>query len=194
MTHVTEPDSNLLGSLENILYKFLSLHDLIAKQQHLLQLQNEQLTKEIASLAEVIAQHQKLEPAIRQQLAVSVQMVAKNLGTKLGEETRKAMYQAIDQTAYQLQRASEQTHRALENAHAFANHRFWKELAITLACSIISSILSVWLLIPAPTVPLTNEQMALYQLGNNFNDLYQKLPKREQKQLWDRLERKRVGH
>ncbi len=56
-------------------------------------------------------------------------------------------------------------------------------MGITIGTAIITSLFIVWLLIPKPTLPLTDEQIVDYQNGQLFSKVWTKLSKKEQKHL-----------
>lgn len=159
-------------TLETLLYKFLHLHELFVQQG--------------TSFADLLAEQKHLVPSVEQQLMRHLQTAMQRVDKTLEEAVNKMASGSV-QT---LVRASEETQRALESACTFARYRFWRELCMTVGCSVIASLLSVWLLMPRPVLPLNAAQMRFYELGKHFDVFYQALSKSEQAQLLDRIEKR----
>ncbi len=182
---------NAQDALEAILYQFLSVHDLIEKQRIALAQQNDDLATLTQAFSEQVQQLQQLDTAIRQHIARSLQMATKEVGVQLGEETRNVMATALVQTVAQLNQAADNTYRVL-NAVQYQG-LFWQRLGLTVACSVLASVVSVSLLMPAPTLPLTPEQITRCQLGNKVDRLMSQLTPKEQQLIWDKLQKKKPG-
>lgn len=180
-------------ALETILYKFLSLHDAMDKQRVTLEHQNEDLTVLIQAFTEEIQKYQQFDTAIRQQIAMSIQVATKSLGHHLGEEAQKTMTVAISDIAYQLHHAADKTQQTLQKAQERAQDAVWKRLLGTVLCAVFASVASVWLLMPTPTLPLTQDQLKLYQLGQDFSRQMNKLSEHEQKTILDKLQGKKTA-
>ena len=174
-------------TLEILLYKFLSLHDLLVNQQVLLEKHTENLAKQMVVFSEMLLAQGTLESSFQQQFSDSLQRMTHALGQTLGTEATDAFLKPIVPFVKKLERASEQTQQALESARVFAHHRFWREFWMTVGCSVFSSLFIVWLLMPKPVLPLNEDQMAIYQWGTRFHTLYQNLSKKDQTAVWNRL-------
>ena len=72
-----------------------------------------------------------------------------------------------------------------QNMKSSLNWSHWKLIAITVLSSIVTSLLIVWWLMPAPTVPLTDAQIMTYQNGKMLELFWPKLAKRQQQWLLD---------
>lgn len=78
--------------------------------------------------------------------------------------------------------AANDARRLLNVYYAEMSTTHWKIILASVASSILTSLLIVWLLMPKPTLPLSELQLARYELGKTFSDVFNGLPK--EKQEW----------
>ena len=56
-------------------------------------------------------------------------------------------------------------------------------MGITIGTAVITSLFIVWLLMPSPKLPLTDDQLNTFYNGQFFNEFWSKLSKKEQDHL-----------
>jgi membrane protein YqaA with SNARE-associated domain len=59
----------------------------------------------------------------------------------------------------------------------------WKIIVVAMIGSVLSSLLSVWFVLPKPTLSLTSEQMTYLQEGQMLMQIWPKLTKKEKDRL-----------
>jgi hypothetical protein len=167
--------------LKAILYQFIKLYERWAEDRQVAAKQGAELEELISLFSEQIEDFQSLESTVRDQIISSIENVSKNAVKSLGAEIGFEATKAVEHTAYQLYGSVDKAQRALNSYEHTVALSQWKTLFFTMATTIITSLLLVWLLIPAPMLPLTKNQINDLNQADWFNSAWPLLSKKEKK-------------
>lgn len=179
-TTTTSPDK----AAQAVLYKFLKLHDRMMLDRLELAKQTEQLETSVKDFSGHVEHFAGIDERVRKALANHIQAASKQVGAELGEEASKAAVKQVEYALDQLQRGINNTHHLLEQATQEAKFSLLRSISIAIATGIIAGLLTVWLFIPKPTLPLTDEQMKAYRLGTVVYKAWPQLKKAEQDKIF----------
>lgn len=182
----SENENNQLNNedrLKGIAYQFLKLYERwsedrqvfnknMAKQEEVLKL----FTSQLNNL-------EKLEPQVRKELIVSIQNAIKSASQEIGKMIGESVTFEMDEACIELQKRINKANEMLEKHQENEKNSLLITIALMIGASIASSLLIVWLLMPKPTLPLTDDQMGVYHDGQFLNDFWPKLSKKEQQHL-----------
>jgi hypothetical protein len=161
-TLLEEPAINVLTQeehLESILFQFVTLHEQWSKDRKIAARQGADIEKFVAEFASEVERFSKIE------------------------DYTIAVNSALDDCAGKIKESVGQAERMLVEYQSSLNWSHWKTIAVTAFSSIATSLLIVWWLMPAPTLPLTDQQIKTYQAGQLLTSFWDKLSNRQQKWL-----------
>jgi hypothetical protein len=167
-----------------ILYKFLTLHDRMMEERVELAKQTAQLTKTMEDFAAHIAHFETIDARVQKSLSTHIQVAAKQVGTSLGEEASNAAIRNVEHALNDFRRGVEQNTHFLETARQEAQFSMVRTVGIAIAAGLLTGLLSIWLLIPKPTLPFTPEQFAVYEIGITMNKAWPKMTKAEKEKMY----------
>lgn len=172
--------------LKAILYQFITLYERWAEDRQAAAKQGTDTAQLVNIFIEQVKRFQELEPQVRQQIISSIQNANTNAVKTISEEIGKEATQAVENTARQLSHRVEQVQKTLGAYQNEVAKTQWQIILTTMLTSIVTCLLLVWLLIPKPTLPLTEEQLNYLGNGKMLELVWPKLSKQEQ-QHWLKL-------
>ncbi len=184
----TTQENNSLNTddrLKGIAYQFLKLYERWAEDRQV-------FNKNMAAFEEIlkifinqIKEFEKLEGRANNQILISAEKAAKHVCAEIGTMVGNSITREVDSSTIELKKSVNETILLLKNYQTEVKSGLFWGISATIASSILTSLFLVWLLIPAPKLPLTDDQLNTYYNGHFFGEFWPKLSKKEQKQLTD---------
>ncbi len=178
-----EPEENILTQeehLESILFQFVTLHEQWSKDRKIAAKQGANIEKFVQEFASEVERFSKIEDYTIAKLKKGLEQATESIATMLPNTVSHAVNRALDDSAGKIKESVRQAERMLVEYQSSLNWSHWKTIAVTVLSSIAASLLIVWWLMPAPTLPLTDQQIRTYQAGHVLESFWPKLSKRQQ--------------
>ena len=172
--------------LKSIAYQFVKLYERWSEDRQEAAKQRADLEELIEALGEYIQNFKELEPKARQQWAASMQKALADTAEHVGTLLSKEAVRVVEETSQHLDRV---VHRATETLSSYQEEVVktqWKVIGVSALTTIATSLLVVWLLIPKPTLPLSNQQISYLNRVLMFEQIWPKLSKFD-KEHWLKL-------
>jgi hypothetical protein len=169
--------------LKAIAYQFISLYERWSEDRQVAAKQGADIQELIEIFIEQVKQFKTLEPNVRLELLTSIQNATSSAFEKMGETIGQEATRATDRIAKQLAQVTDRTERTLTRYENETIATQWKIIGISVFTTVLTSLLLVWLLIPKPISPLTDEQLLTYQSGIMMEKFWDKISKKEQNRL-----------
>lgn len=169
--------------LESILYKFITLYGQLeigrkkAKQQRLA---TARLIKEFSS---EIGRFSKLEEYVIAKFKQGLEQTTANVSTMVHDAVSQSVEHAIGHSAMNIKHSAKDAERLFSKYQSALNWSHLKIVAIMGIISILACLTVVWWVMPKPTLPFTDAQIATYQNGIVFNSFWEKLSTRQKNWL-----------
>jgi len=160
--------------LEAVLYEFVKLHESMSNDAYK---RDAEAGGRIKQFTLQLQDFEKLAETVRNDIRTSVRQEAENTAVYFSKTIGEAVHKEIEPTVRKLRDVVDESERALscyQTSIGFAN---WYILVLSISSSIFVSLFIVWLLMPRPTLPLTDLQLKKYELGEEFSEVWQTLPK-----------------
>lgn len=167
--------------LKAILYQFITLYERWAEDRQAAAKQGADTTQLVNIFIEQVKRFKELEPQVRQQILTSIQNTTTSAVKTISEEIGKEATRAVESTARQLTNSVEQTQRTLGAYQQEVVTTQWKVILTTAVTTIATCLLLVWLLMPKPTLPLTDDQIKDMYGGKLMTLVWPKLSEKERK-------------
>jgi hypothetical protein len=190
----TEQKEHALTSeeqLEAILFQFVTLYDRIAEDRQVTAKQGADIAKFVKEFAREVTQFSSLEEKVRNDIHACIKNEAKSMTTDIGKSLARTAFSETEPTINKLREATNDARRLLNVYYAEMSTTHWKIILAAVASSILTSLLIVWLLMPKPTLPLSDLQLTRYELGKTFSEVWGGLPKEKQDWFWSRATEKK---
>jgi hypothetical protein len=177
------PKMDIEERLKAIAYQFIALYERWSEDRQVAAKQGADTAELVHLFTEQVKGFKTLEPKVRQQIVTSIQNAAAGVAKTVAEATAKEATRATEAIAEQLAIVTQQAKNTLNHYQADVVANQWKIMGVTAVTTIITCLLLVWLLIPKPTLPLSNEQIKYLNSGIMMELVWPKLTKKEQ-QHW----------
>lgn len=166
--------------LEAILFQFVKLYERFSEDRQVGVKQSSDTAKLVSSFMDQVNRFETLTPAVCDALSTSIKKIIGNAAHEVSQEINSAAFRATENIAQKLKSAASDTEQTLLRANSEAKHHFLKTILISAGSAIASSLLIVWLLLPAQTLPLTKNQLSELRTGQVFDHVWPKLTKKQQ--------------
>ncbi len=176
---------NLDDRLKGIAYQFLKLYERWAEDRQVFNKNMAAFEEMLKLFTDEIKNFENLEIKVRQQLLSSISKASNAMAEKVGTNVSQSATKAVDETASKLNQVVDHATVVLNAYRTEVQGNHWKIIAASFVTTIITSIIIVFLLIPKPSLPLTDDQLNTYNNGHFFSEFWPKLSKKEQKHLMD---------
>ncbi|MFU8797112.1 MAG: hypothetical protein ACNA7Y_00170 [Gammaproteobacteria bacterium] len=171
-------------TVQEVLYKFLKLHERMKLDRLELAKQTEQLETAVKGFSGHVEHFAGIDERVRKALVSHIQAASKQVGAELGEEASKAAVKQVEYALDQLQRGINNTHHLLEKAVQEAKFSLLRSISIVITTGIITGLLTVWWFMPKSFITLTDEQMRVHRLGAVVYKAWPQLKKAEQDRIF----------
>lgn len=169
--------------LQALVYKFLQLYDRLSEERLMAAKQNAEIAEVVNALTEQVKHFEALEGKVRQEIAVNIRQAAAKAAQTVGKELQEVATPSMEEAKKRLIAAAERAEQVIQQTQRDAKSMVWFSILGLFALPIIVSLLTVWLLIPKPTYPLTDRQLTLLTTGYQISQIWDKLSKKEQARL-----------
>jgi hypothetical protein len=171
--------------LDAVLYQFITLYERWSEDRQVAVKQGADAAKLVKEFTAQIESLKGLEPAIRKDLAGNIEEAFLKVQDKVSEVVSKASVKRMDESFKELERIFRDVAQQLKHQKEAVQLRygFWQTVIIAISGSIMASLFLVWLLIPQPTLPLTNKQISELKVGHILGNAWTKLDKAEQDRI-----------
>lgn len=171
--------------LKGIAYQFLKLYERWAEDRQVLNKNMAALEEMLKVFINQIKEFEKLEAKANNQILISAEKAAKHVCSEIGAMVGKTLTREVDSSVVELKKSVNETTALLKQYQAEVKNSLLWTVCVAIAGSVITSLFIVWLLIPTPKLPLTDDQLNTFYNGQFFNEFWSKLSKKEQKHLKD---------
>ena len=170
-------------NLESILFKFITLYECWLEECQVMEKQGDDIEKFVKEFSSAVHQFSKMEDDVVRQLQKGLDQVTGGIAEKVRGAVSQAVNQSIDDSGRRMRDAAIQAEHIISRYQSLLSWSHFKFFVVTVFSSIAASLLIVWWLMPTPTLPLTDSQIATYQNGLMFNNVWGKLSERQKKWL-----------
>lgn len=168
--------------MEAILYQFINLYERWSEDRQVAAKQGAEIARLSKELAAQIARFETLTSDVRNDIKKSIREEAENTAVYFAKTLRDAAHQQIEPLVEKLTETVNAAEHQLVSYRSDATFANVKIIVISLLMTVCTSLMMVKLLMPTPTVPLTDEQIRIYGMGKHFSELWPTLSK--EKQQW----------
>jgi len=183
MTELAVVQQSVDERLENVFRQLLDLYGCHAQERQQILKEKEELVKLVQLLVSQTKEIGQYENGIRKRIQdciiesakVAMQSVEKTLADKSSNVIEQVMQKA-DQNCVAME-------AAINRFHGERLITRWQIIGTAILSSVVTGLLSVWLFIPQPTLPLTSEQISYLQQGQMLMKMWPQLTKKEQDRL-----------
>lgn len=180
--------------LEGVLFQFVQLYERWAEDRQVVA----KLASSIKELGDVLVQQMKkfgeLEPQVRRKIEESISIASNQVGRIVGDEANKSALNQVKHTVDQLEATVERARRAIVTYEKEVVSMHWKVIIGSVVATVLTCVLLVWLVIPKPAVPMTEDQVRLLTNGKLFDVIWPKLTKKEQERWHQILKKAQSTH
>ena len=169
--------------LKAIAYQFIALYERWSEDRQVAAKQGADIAEFVKLFSEQVQSFKTLETEVRQAIITSIQQASTHVAKTVAEETSKEATRATEKLTQQLAHAVRDAEANLKVYQQEVIAWQWKVIGITMVTTLATCLLLVWLLIPKPTLPLSNEQIKYLNNGVLMEIVWPKLSKKEKDEL-----------
>lgn len=167
--------------IEAVLYQYVNLYERWSEDRQAAAKQSAEITKLIQTFTEQVQKFKTLEQHVKHEIKESIRNAAVSIEKHIGEEIVKVAADKTSVASEQLQSSARQAALMLDTYKREVIATRWHAVLISSFTTIITCLLLVWLIIPSPTLPLTNQQINILNEGRLLQLIWPKLTDEEQK-------------
>ncbi len=134
---------------------------------------------------EQVLRFKELEGHVRQSLVKSVQESTKNVEQELGNKLHEMTTHQVNNTVEKLNDATRKAIQVMQNYQTEQQQNQWKTMGIAIITAIAASVFSVWLVMPKPMLPFTQDTLTTYIDGTFIEQVWPKLPAKMRQSIND---------
>lgn len=176
----TPPKMSTDDRLKAILYQFIQLYERWSEDRQVAAKQGADTAQLVAIFTQQVKKFKDLEPEVRKELIFNIEDAIRNaagsMSRSLGEQALNATKDASIQLSNTVSRAKE----TLESYRIEFKYTHWKIIAASCLTTVATCALLVWLVIPKPISPMTDEQFSTYLNGIEYQGFWPKLNHKQQ--------------
>lgn len=176
---------NIDDRLKGIAYQFLKLYERWSEDRQVLNKNMAVLEEMLKVFITQIKEFEKLEVRANNQILISAEKAVKQVCSEIGGVVGKSLTREVDLSVVELKKSVNETTTILKHYQAEIKNSLLWTVCAAIAGSVITSLFIVWLLMPTPKLPLTDDQLNTFYNGQFFNEFWSKLSKKEQNHLKD---------
>jgi hypothetical protein len=171
------------GRLEAILFQFITLYERWSEDRQAAAKQGAETAKLIEKFTEQVNHFQNFESSVRQQLIVRITDSIGSVGKVVGEEASCAARKEIRNTVERLRDVTTESESVLKAYKQEVITTQWKVILISVLTTITTCLVLVWSIIPAPKLPLNDQQLSYLEGGRVMAKIWPKFTKKEQERF-----------
>lgn len=165
--------------LEAILFQFVNLYERWSEDRQKNAKQGADIEKFIKQFSSEVERFSTIENAVIGKLKKDLDQTTVSISEMVHGAVSHAVDRSLDNSARKIKDSALYAQNIFSECQSSLNWSHWKLIAITALSSIVASLLIVWLLMPKPTLPLTNKQIDTYQNGQVLESFWDKLSARQ---------------
>lgn len=169
--------------LEAILFQFVTLYERWSEDRQKAAKQGADIEKIIKQFASEVDRFSAIENAVIAKLKSSIEHTTVNISGMVHAAVSQAVDSSLDGSAQKIKDSAQHAKNIFSEYQSSLNWSHWKLIALTVLSSIVTSLLIVFWVMPKPTLPLTDTQIATYQHGLMLNSFWDKLTARQKNWL-----------
>jgi exonuclease VII large subunit len=180
--------------LESVLFQFVQLYERWSEDRQVVA----KLANSIKELGDVLIQQMQrfgeLEPQVRRKIEESISIASNQVGRIVSEEANKSALNQVKHTVDQLEATVERARKAILTYEREVVSMHWKVIIGAVITTVLTCVFLVWLVIPKPAVPMTNDQVRVLTNGKLFDVIWPKLTEKEQERWHQILKKAQSTH
>jgi hypothetical protein len=195
--HPTEQEENALTPeehMESILFQFVNLYERWSEDRQVAAKQGADVARLVKEFSGEVERFSEIEDAVIVKLGNGLTRTTDGISKMVHGAVAQAVDKAFDESARKIQESTYRAERLFAEYQSSLNLSHWKTIAITAVTSIAACLLIVWLLMPKPTLPLTDKQIETYQSGEVFENVWPKLSIKQKQWILDIAKGKVKNH
>jgi hypothetical protein len=165
--------------LENVFRQLLDMYERHAQERQLIIKEKEELSKLTHLLINQTKEIGQYETGIRKRIQDSIKESANVAMQEIGISVADKSGQAI----HKIDKSCASIEDVINRFRCEKSQSAWKIIGMSMTSSVFAALLTVWLLIPKPTLPLSSEQISYLQEGQMLTQMWPKLTMQEQDRL-----------
>ena len=169
--------------LTAIAYQFVQLYERWSEDRQIAAKLGADIAELVRLFTEQVENFEALETNVRETLIASIQRAMTASAKTVGDEIRQAATRTLEEVNTRLLTTVAKAERTIADTRQYVKSTFWVAIAGWIALPIITSLLIVWLLMPKPTLPLSNDQLNTLNDGHTVDWIWSKLSKKEQNSI-----------
>lgn len=167
--------------LESLLFQFVNLYERWSEDRQVAAKQGSDLAKVLKAFSDEIERFSDIREDVKRTLISLLSSHTDRVSKHLEGALLKALEKGSDSALTRLKEASFKAESLLTDYHDSLKISRWKMMGVSFLSSVIASLLIVKLLIPAPTLPLTEQQITSMAMGRLTNKIFYQLSEEEQR-------------
>lgn len=171
--------------LESLLYQFVKLYERWSEDRQVAAKQGADIAKFVKAFSEQVENFETIHEDVKEEINTSIENAAKNMATYVGRSIGDAAHKEVEPTVQKLKDVTYDAGNTLSRYQATLDLTQWKIIGVTVFSTVLASLLIVKFLMPKPTVPLTNDQIATYQSGVILESVWPKLSTHQKQWILD---------
>jgi hypothetical protein len=172
-------------TLEDLLNHFLVVKELWQEERQKLTQQNTDFGKLVIRLSAQVEKFKETEAELKKQVTQSISQASAAMAEKAAREFKMAVTGDVEYASQRLKDAAEKSVDQLEKLKRDQSERSMMFSIGLFVLPIIASLLIFWLLSPKPALPLSGQQISIYEDGQMLDGFWSKLNKKQQEFLAD---------
>jgi len=169
--------------LEAVLFQFVTLYERWAEDRQISAKQSADADQLVKKFTDQVETFKHIEVGVRYQLTTSVKEVITEASRQISFDASDKSKRIMDDCSKKLGKAAYDACQQLHNYQQEIKQSRLKNIALAVGSAVVAGLFLVWLLIPAPKLPLTNQQLNNLYLGYHLNRIFPQLSKQEQHRL-----------
>ena len=145
--------------LTAIAYQFVQLYERWSEDRQVAAKLGADIAELVRLFTEQVENFEALETNVKEALIASLQRAMTASAKTVGDEIRQAATRTLEEVNARLLTTVAKAERTIADTRHYVKSTFWVAIAGWIALPIVSSLLIVWLLMPKPTLPLSNDQL-----------------------------------
>lgn len=183
MTDIVMLKNSTENQVKDVIRQLLDLYERQLQDRHTLIQEKEalgNLTQLLVNQTREIGQYEagirkRIQHCIKESADIQMQQIADSVVDKTTH--------IIESSHVKMEQICQSMEATLTDLRTDKKQFSWKIMAAVVIGSILSSLFSAWLMLPKPTLPLTDDQINYLQTGQTLMQMWPKLTKKEKDRL-----------
>jgi hypothetical protein len=168
--------------LEAILFQFVNLYERWSEDRQVAAKQGADIAKFVKEFTDQVEHFESIEEFVRAQIRSSMNDATVLVASSISRAATDAIQKETSRAADDIRDAVSTAKGLLTSYQSSLNMTHWKMLGAMVLSSIATSLLIVYFLTPKPTLPLTGNDIQIYELGRTFSQIWPTIS--EEKKRW----------